>query len=108
MEPSESDEMIADALGLQVLEMTAEIRRGLGVGNDVDGLVVGAVDPNSDAGRKGLRRGDIILSANYQPVASVEALQEQIRAAQADGREALLLRVQRRGAPPRFLAIRLR
>ena len=108
MQPSESDEMIADALGIQVLEMTAEIRRGLGVGTDVSGLVIGAVDPNSDAGRKGLRRGDIVLSANYQAVTSIESLQEQIRAAQADNREALLLRVQRRGAPPRFVAVRLR
>lgn len=108
MDPEASDETIAEKLGLQVLEMTAQIARSLGVSSDTTGLVIGAVDPNSDAGRKGLRRGDIILSANYQDVASAEDLREQIAAAEADGRDAVLLRIQRRGAPPRFLPVRLR
>ena len=108
MDPDASDETIAEKLGLQVLEMTPQIARSLGVSSDMTGLVIGAVDPNSDAGRKGLRRGDIILSANYQDVGSVEALREQIAAAEAAGRDAVLLRVQRRGAPPRFLPVRLR
>ncbi|MEO0906598.1 MAG: Do family serine endopeptidase [Pseudomonadota bacterium] len=108
MDPDASDETIAEKLGLQVLEMTPQIARSLGVSSDMAGLVIGAVDPNSDAGRKGLRRGDIILSANYQDVGSVEALREQIAAAEAAGRDAVLLRVQRRGAPPRFLPVRLR
>ncbi len=30
-----------------------------------------AVDPHSDAARKGLTRGDIILSVNYNAVASI-------------------------------------
>ena len=108
MEPNESDTMIAETLGLQVLEMTPQIARSLGVGPDVEGLVIGAVDPNSDAGRKGLRRGDIILSANYQVVTTIEGLQDQVRSAQDGNREAVLLRIQRRGAPPRFVPVRLR
>ncbi len=108
MAPDESDEMIAEKLGLQVLEMTPQIARSLGVDADTAGLVVGAVDPNSDAGRKGLRRGDIILSANYQAVSTIEGLREQITAAEAGDRDAVLLRIQRRGAPPRFLPVRLR
>ncbi|WP_299196493.1 Do family serine endopeptidase [uncultured Erythrobacter sp.] len=108
MEPDESDTMIAEVLGLQVLEMTPQIARSLGVGADTEGLVIGAVDPNSDAGRKGLRRGDIILSANYQVVSTIEGLREQVTAAQSDNREAVLLRIQRRGAPPRFVPVRMR
>ena len=92
----------------RVLEMTPDIARTLRVDENLVGLVIGAVDPNSDAGRKGLRRGDIILSANYDAMGSIEALRQQIEAAQADGRESLLLRVQRRNNPPRFIAIRLR
>lgn len=108
MDPNASDEMIAEKLGLQVLEMTPQIARSLGVSEDTSGLVIGAVDPNSDAGRKGLRRGDIILSANYEDLDSAEALRELIAQAEADGRDAVLLRIQRRGAPPRFLPVRLR
>lgn len=108
MRPDQADDVVGEKLGLQVLEMTPQIARSLGVATDTEGLVVGAVDPNSDAGRKGLRRGDIILSANYQAVTSVAALREQIAAAEDAGRDALLLRIQRRGAPPRFLPVRLR
>jgi serine protease Do len=108
MDPETSDELIAEKLGLQVLEMTPQIARSLGVASDTTGLVIGAVDPNSDAGRKGLRRGDVILSANYQPVANIEALRQAILGAEQENRDAVLLRIQRRGQPPRFLPIRLR
>ncbi|MGB7372305.1 Do family serine endopeptidase [Erythrobacter sp.] len=108
MDPEQSDEMIAESLGLQVLELNEQIRRSLGVSSDTTGLVIGAVDPSSDAARKGLRRGDLILSANYNDVATIDALRQQVTEAQAENRDALLLRVQRRGAPPRFVPVRLR
>jgi len=108
MAPGTSDGTIEQKLGLQVLGMTPQIARSLGVPADTVGVVIGAVDPNSDAARKGLRRGDIILSANYQTVASVEDLLAQVNAATSEGREAVLLRVQRRTQQPAFIPVRLR
>lgn len=108
MNPEQMDDVIAEKLGLQVIEMNAQIARSLGVPAETKGLVIGAVDPNSDSAAKGLRRGDILLSANYQEVTTIAALREQINAAQEDGRDAVLLRIQRRGAPPRFVPVRLR
>jgi serine protease Do len=108
MAPGTSDGTIEEKLGIQVIPMTAAIARSLGVPADTQGVVIAAVDANADAARKGLRRGDIILSANYQPVASVEALLAQVNAATAESREALLLRIQRRTTPPAFVAVRLR
>ncbi|KEO89219.1 protease [Erythrobacter longus] len=108
MNPDQMDDQIAEKLGLQVLEMTPQIARSLGVDTDTVGLVIGAVDPNSDAARKGLRRGDVILSANYQVTGTIEALREQISVAESEGRDAILLRYQRRGQPLRFVPIRLR
>ncbi|HMO09777.1 MAG TPA: amidase family protein, partial [Paracoccaceae bacterium] len=49
-----------------------QIARQLGLTDTVRGVVVNAVDPNADAGQKGLRRGDIILSATLaEPPARV-------------------------------------
>ena len=96
------------AIFVQVIELTPQVARQLGADDDTTGVVIGAVDPNSDAARKGLRRGDIILSANYQVVTTIEELREQVTAARIDDREALLLRIQRRGAPPRFVPVRMR
>jgi serine protease Do len=108
MDPDDVDDLVGEKLGLQVIALTPRIAGRMGVDEDTKGLVIGAVDPSSDAGRKGLRRGDIILSANYKEVAAVEDLRAQIESAQADGREALFLRIQRRGNPARFIAVRLR
>ncbi len=107
MQPGEN-EVIEERLGLQVLPLNDQIARQLGAGMDTQGLVVAAVDPNSDAARKGLQRGDIILTANYRAVATLEALEKTVRTAQSEDREAVLLRVQRRGRPPQYVAVRLR
>jgi serine protease Do len=108
MAPGSSDGTIEQKLGMQVTAMTPAIARSLGVPADTKGVVVAAVDANADAARKGLRRGDIILSANYQPVETVEALLAQVKAATTENRDALLLRVQRRTTPPAFVPVRLR
>ncbi|MBW8783359.1 MAG: Do family serine endopeptidase [Novosphingobium sp.] len=97
-----------NSLGISVLPMTAGIARQLGVPDTTRGLVVNAVDASSDAGAKGLQRGDVILSANYQPVTTVAELEAQIRAVKATGRSAMLLRVQRRGQPAIYVPIRMR
>ena len=104
----ESDTMIEEKLGLSVLEITPRIARQLGGDADAKGLVIGAVNPNSDAARKGLQRRDIIISANYGEVNTIADLQAAIRDAEAGDREAVLLRIQRRGRPAAFIAVRLR
>jgi serine protease Do len=90
-----------------VQALTPDISRSLGVADSTKGVVIGFVDPSSDAGAKGLTRGDIVTSAGYQPVNSVADLEAAIRAAQASNRPALLLQV-RRGQPALYVPIRLR
>jgi S1-C subfamily serine protease len=48
------------------------------------------VEPGSPAWRNGLRKGDIIVSANRQPIESVDQLQQI-----ASGSQTLLLNLQR-------------
>ncbi len=107
MEPGDNT-VIEEKLGLQVLPLNAQIRRQLGVGSDTQGLVVAGVDQNADAARKNLRRGDIILSANYREVTTLEQLEAIIETAEDEGRDAVLLRVQRRGSQAAYVAVRLR
>jgi serine protease Do len=103
-----TDGILEDALGVQVIELTPQIASQLGAGTDTTGVVIVAVDPNSDAGRKGLRRGDIVMSVNYAAVASVDALAAAVHQAQDANREAVLLRIKQRGSPPVYVPIRLR
>ncbi len=106
--PTQPDSAITDKLGLQVLPLTPQIARQLGADEDTVGLVIGAVDPNADAARKGLQRGDIVLSANYRETASVSDLESIVEEAENAGRDAVLLRVQRRGGTPAYFPVRIR
>jgi serine protease Do len=95
-------------LGVATIPLTPAIIRQLGVPADTRGVVITAVDPSTDAGSKGLRRGDVVLTANGQPVTTDAALGAAARAAKAQGRQAVLLQVLRRGQPAIFVGIRLR
>jgi serine protease Do len=96
------------SLGLSVLPLTPTIARQLGMPETTRGVVVNAVDPSSDAGTKGLQRGDIVLSANYQDISTPAELEAAVKAAKSANRSAVLLRVQRRGQPATYVPIRIR
>lgn len=105
---NQGDSAVRETLGISVLPLTPRIARQLGASEKTQGLVIASVDPSSDAGTKGLRRGDIVLSANNHPVLSAEDLESRIKDARRASRGALLLRVQRRGQPPGYVPVRLR
>ncbi len=100
--------LIENALGLQVMPLSAQIAGQLGAPSGTQGVVVAVVDPNSDAARKGLTRGAIIVAAGGQPVTGAEDLEAAIRSAQSAGREALLVRAIPRGGQAVSVPIRLR
>ncbi len=99
---------VEQALGLSMLPLNPQIARELGATNLTRGLVVNAVDASSDAGAKGLQRGDIVTSVNDHPIATVTELEAAIKTAQAGHRAAVLLQVVRQGRPATYVPIRLR
>ncbi|OWQ91036.1 trypsin-like peptidase domain-containing protein [Sphingopyxis witflariensis] len=103
-----ADKVVQDELGLAVQPLTSDIARSIGVDAGSKGLVIGAASASSDAGRKGLRRGDVILSANRTPVTSSDALAKIVTDAKKAGRDAVLLEILRRGGPSAFIAVRVK
>jgi serine protease Do len=99
---------IQQALGVAVIPVTPQIAHQLGLNDDVHGVVITEVDESSDAAAKGLQRGDIILSANYKPIINRAELDAVVKQAKSENREAILLRIQRRGQPAFYFPIRLR
>nr|WP_233548506.1 Do family serine endopeptidase [Aurantiacibacter zhengii] len=104
--PEGGSGLMEDLLGIQAVEITPQIARQLGQPADTDGLAITAVDPNSDAARRGLARGVMILSANGRSVGSVDELEAILRDVQEDGREAVLLRVRTRQGQTQSLPVR--
>lgn len=106
--PKHTGPIIQQSLGVAVIPVTPQIARQLGMAEDVHGVVITDVDDSSDAAAKGLQRGDIILSANYKPVVTSAELDAVVKQAKAESREAVLLRIQRRGQPAFYFPVRIR
>jgi serine protease Do len=100
--------LVEKALGLSMLSLSPQIARELGASETTRGLVVNAVDGSSDAGAKGLQRGDIIISVNDHPITTVAELENAIKYAQTAHRGAVLVQVVRQGRPATYVPIRLR
>ena len=98
--------IVRDTLGISVIPLDAEIARALGMTTDIKGVVVDV--PGTGTGAQvGLRRGDVIVSANYKPLSTAAALGAAVKEAQAAGRGAILLGVKRRGAATQYVTVRL-
>nr|WP_239474074.1 Do family serine endopeptidase [Sphingomonas sp. BT552] len=94
-------------LGLSVQPLTPGIARAVGVAATVQGVVIGAVSPTSDAAGK-LQRGDVIQSVNGTPVRTAADLARAVAAAKAAGRPQVLVLAMRGRNPARFIPIKIK
>ena len=65
-------------LGLTVQTLTPEIAENLGLERGLKGVVVTQVEPGSPADEAGLRRGDVILEVNREPVKDADAYRKAV------------------------------
>jgi len=71
-----------------------------------EGVAISDVDESSDAARKGLKPGDVILDVNGQKVVSTTDVEGAVKRAQELGRRAVLLNV-KSGEQTRIVAVQL-
>ncbi len=95
------------ALGLSLAPLTPELGRAANLPASARGVIVTAVDPNSNAGEQGLQRGDLIVSVNNQPVNTPGQVIAAVDAARKTGRSSVLLLVQRGSTPGVFVGINI-
>ena len=85
--------------------MTPDLARAANLPPNAHGVIITAVDPNSDASDEGLQRGDLIISVNNQLVTSPAQVIAMVDAARKAGRTSVLLLVKRGTAPEAFVGI---
>ena len=96
-----------DSVGLSLNKITDMMRRDYAIPNTVDGVVISTVEPKSEAAKKGLFEGDVIVEINQQAVNDPEKAKSIIEKAGENGRPSVLLLVNREGEV-RFLALKLK
>jgi len=91
---SETGATLLTKLGLSVQTLTPDLAKQLNVAAK-QGVVITDVNESSLASVAGLEKGDVIVEADRQPVADVDALEQAL--AKAKDRDQVLLRVTRPG-----------
>ena len=101
---STAPEKAQELMGLTLRAPNETEREAAGLPADKGGLLITAIKGDSDAAKKGLGVGDILVEAAQQPLNSVADLEKRVEEAKEAGRKSLLLLV-RRGGDARFLAL---
>ena len=96
------------ALGLSLQALTPSMATALNLPPSARGVVITAVDPNSDAATKGLQRGFLIMSVNRVAVTTPAQVIAAIEAARRAGRTSVLMLVKRGTTPEQFVGIDIR
>jgi serine protease Do len=104
--PSAGPEKNPSVLGMALSAFDEATRRRLNAPTDLKGVLVEGVEQSSDAGQKGLRRGDVIVQANGRPVGSAADVASAVEVAKKAGRSNVLLGVFRNGRTT-FLPIKV-
>ena len=97
----------SSSLGVTVQPLTPQIARSIGVDSTVQGVVIGAVDPSSDAAQK-LKRGDVISAVNSTPVRTAADVARAVAAAKAANRPQVLLSITRQRTSGVFIPVKIK
>ncbi len=93
-------------LGVQLADLTPEIRGRYRLEGETTGVLIVGVEPNGPAAQQGLRAGDLIVQVGARAVERADEVVELVRDAAEAKRGAVLLLVAR-GDDSRFVAIPL-
>tara|TARA_B100001123_G_scaffold445922_1_gene598790 strand:- start:74 stop:1540 length:1467 start_codon:yes stop_codon:yes gene_type:complete len=96
----------AEIFGMSLAQLTEGLRRKYGVSDQIDGVVVTSVDPNSRTAQKGIQEGDVITEVSQQSVRTLSELIGKIEEVERARRKSVVLTIIHRGEL-RFVAIRI-
>ena len=102
---AEQGAMVPDT-GLTVTDLTPEVRQRYDIPQDVDGVLIVAVDAASLAAREGLRPGDVITSVALEAVKSTKDILKVVKDSRGGGRSVVTFKVAGQNGE-RFVALRI-
>ncbi len=103
----EDKSAVKKALGLDLTNLTVELRKKYKIKDQVKGVLITGVDAGSAAAEKRLQPGMVIAEVQQQPVANAVDLQKRVDQLKKDGKKAVVLLVVSPDGDPSFVAITL-
>ena len=106
---NESEEKTATkkVLGLDLANLTDELRKKHNIKDSVKGVLITGVDANSTAAEKRLAPGMVIAEVQQQAVGNAAELQSRIDKLRKDGKKAVVFLVVTPDGDPSFVALSL-
>jgi len=99
--------VVQKALGLDLANISDELRKRYKIKDTIKGVVITAIDPSSAAAEKRLSVGDVIVEIAQEAVANADDFQKKIDKLKKDGRKSALLLVANANGELRFVALSL-
>lgn len=94
-------------LGLDLADIDEELRQQYAIKDDINGVVVVEVDPQSPAADKNIEPGDVITEVAQQVVTKPADVERRIELLRKEGKKSALLLISGRDGEVRFVALRL-
>jgi len=104
---SDEKSVVKKALGLDLANLSDDLRKKHNIKDKVKGVLITAVDPNSAAADKHLQPGMVIAELQQQPVTTATDLQQRIDKLKKAGKKAVVLLVVTPDGDPSFVALSL-
>ena len=92
---------------MTLAELTDDGRQEFAIADDVEGVVITDVDPDSAAAEKRIMPGDVIVEIAQEAVMTPQDVEERIAALKQDGRRNALLMLAGRTGELRFVTVRM-
>ena len=99
--------VVKKALGIDLANMSDDLRRRYKIKETVNGVVITGIDANSPAAEKRLSPGDVIVAVQGEPVASPDAMQARLDQLKKDGRKVVMLLLSKPDGETQFVALSL-
>ena len=96
----------AEMFGLSLGEITDEARKSFSIGETVEGVLVTAVEPGSEAEEKSLKPGEVIVQVSQTDVTEPDQVIERINKLKSEGRRTVMLLVSGVDNKLRFVSLR--
>jgi serine protease Do len=103
----EDKSVVQKTLGLQISNLTPNLRQRFKIKDQVKGVVITGVDANSAAAEKRLNAGDVIVEVAQEAIATPADLQRRVDQLKKDGRKSALFLVANAEGELRFVALAL-